>query len=85
MSFAAKLRRAPGRVATGAFILEQGLGKLQADDETAKHLHDAATSAGYDSNGGPGERPRYHPGYYAAFVLDPDHNNIELVNHHREP
>ncbi|HEY7048115.1 MAG TPA: hypothetical protein VH373_12925 [Jatrophihabitantaceae bacterium] len=45
MSFAAKLRRAPGRVATGAFILEQGLGKLQADDETAKHLHDAATSA----------------------------------------
>jgi len=45
MSFAAKLRRAPGRIATGAFIFEQGLGKLQADDETAKHLHSAATGA----------------------------------------
>jgi len=31
-------------------------------------------------NGAPGERP-YHPGYYAAFVLDPDGNNIEAVYH----
>ena len=31
----------------------------------------------------PGERPRYHPGYYAAYVLDPDGNNIEAVNHNR--
>ena len=31
----------------------------------------------------PGERPRYHRGYYAAYVLDPDGNNIEVVNHHR--
>jgi len=45
MSFAAKLRRAPGRITTGAFILEQGIGKLQADDETVKHLHDAAAGA----------------------------------------
>jgi hypothetical protein len=29
------------------------------------------------------ERPRYRPGYYAAFVFDPDGNNIEVVNHHR--
>jgi len=28
----------------------------------------------------PGERP-YHPGYYGAFVLDPDGNNIEVVYH----
>jgi hypothetical protein len=27
-------------------------------------------------------RPRYHAGYYAAYVLDPDGNNIEVVNHH---
>ena len=27
--------------------------------------------------------PGYHPGYYAAFVLDPDGNNIEVVNHNR--
>jgi hypothetical protein len=40
-------------------------------------------SAGYTSNGPPGERPRYHRGYYAAYVFDPDGNNIEVVNHHR--
>ena len=37
----------------------------------------------YRSHGPPGERPRYHRGYYAAYVLDPDGNNIEVVNHHR--
>ncbi len=40
-------------------------------------------TAGYDSNGEPGERPDYPHGYYAAYVLDPDGNNIELVNHNR--
>jgi catechol 2,3-dioxygenase-like lactoylglutathione lyase family enzyme len=39
--------------------------------------------AGYRDHGGPGERPEYHPGYYGAFVLDPDGNNIEVVNHRR--
>jgi hypothetical protein len=39
-------------------------------------------AAGYRSNGEPGERPRYHSGYCAAYVLDPDGNNIEVVNHH---
>ena len=46
---------------------------------------DAFYSAGLEGggvdNGGPGERPNYHPGYYAAFVLDPDGNNIEAVFH----
>ena len=37
-------------------------------------------AAGGRDNGPPGERP-YHPGYYAAFVLDPDGNNIEAVYH----
>jgi catechol 2,3-dioxygenase-like lactoylglutathione lyase family enzyme len=46
-------------------------------------FHRAATSAGYRDNGGPGERPVYHEGYYAAFVLDPDGNNVELVDHGR--
>ena len=32
-------------------------------------------------NGAPGPRPRYHPGYYAAFVLDPDGHNVEAVFH----
>ena len=53
------------------------------DDRDVQQFHDAAVAAGYESNGEPGERPRYHPGYYAAYVLDPDGNNIEVVNHHR--
>lgn len=40
----------------------------------------AALTSGGKDNGAPGERP-YHPGYYAAFVLDPDGNNIEAVYH----
>jgi len=42
-----------------------------------------AIAAGYTDNGAPGERPQYHPGYYGAFVLDPDGNNVELVEHNR--
>src|SRR3954468_12243077 len=54
------------------------------DDDASVHaFHEAATRAGYRDNGAPGERPEYHPGYYAAFVLDPDGNNVEVVNHHR--
>ncbi len=53
------------------------------DDSDVQRFHEAGTTAGYRSNGEPGERARYHAGYYAAFVLDPDGNNIELVNHHR--
>lgn len=45
-----------------------------------KAFHQAALKAGGRDNGAPGER-RYHPGYYAAFVLDPDGNNIEAVFH----
>jgi catechol 2,3-dioxygenase-like lactoylglutathione lyase family enzyme len=44
-------------------------------------FHRTAIGAGYRDNGGPGERPQYHPGYYGAFVLDPDGNNIEAVFH----
>jgi catechol 2,3-dioxygenase-like lactoylglutathione lyase family enzyme len=54
------------------------------DDADIQRFHQAATDAGYRDNGPPDERPRYHPGYYAAYVLDPDGNNIEVVNHHRE-
>ena len=46
-------------------------------------FHRALVAAGYPDNGAPGERPVYHQGYYGAFVLDPDGNNIELVNHNR--
>jgi len=54
---------------------------FQAHDvETVKAFHAAALANGGRDNGGPGERP-YHPGYYAAFALDPDGNNIEAVFH----
>ena len=75
-----------------------GLLSIVRDDPPTKHVHiafPAATdavvdafhgtlvAAGYTDNGAPGERPQYHPGYYGAFVLDPDGHNIEAVNHHR--
>ena len=52
------------------------------DDATVDTFHRELTSAGYEDNGLPGER-HYHPGYYGAFVLDPDGNNVEVVNHNR--
>lgn len=44
-------------------------------------FYKAALANGGKDNGAPGERAHYHPGYYAAFVLDPDGNNIEAVYH----
>lgn len=44
-------------------------------------FHAAALAAGGRDNGAPGPRPHYHPGYYAAFVFDPDGYNIEAVCH----
>jgi catechol 2,3-dioxygenase-like lactoylglutathione lyase family enzyme len=43
-------------------------------------FHRAGLAAGGKDNGAPGER-NYHPGYYAAFLTDPDGNNIEAVHH----
>ena len=48
--------------------------------EAVEKFHAAALTAGGRDNGKPGERP-YHPDYYAAFVIDPDGNNIEAVFH----
>jgi catechol 2,3-dioxygenase-like lactoylglutathione lyase family enzyme len=53
------------------------------EDAAVRAFHGAALSAGYADHGSPGERAIYHPGYYAAFVLDPDGHNIEVVNHNR--
>ncbi len=50
------------------------------DQETVQRFHAAGLAAGGRDNGGPSERP-YHPGYYAAFLWDPDGNNIEAVFH----
>lgn len=55
---------------------------FQAKDRaTVERFHAAGLKAGGKDNGGPGEREKYHPGYYAAFLIDPDGNNIEAVYH----
>ncbi|WJS84698.1 VOC family protein [Paracoccus sp. TOH] len=51
------------------------------DRATVDAFHAAALAAGGRDNGAPGLRPEYHPGYYGAFILDPDGNNIEAVHH----
>jgi len=50
------------------------------DQDVVRRFHEAAIKAGGRDNGAPGPRD-YHPGYYAAFVIDPDGNNIEAVYH----
>ena len=51
------------------------------DHATVDAFHRAALDAGGRDHGAPGPRPQYHQGYYGAFVLDPDGNNIEAVCH----
>lgn len=51
-----------------------------ADKDAVARFHSAALAAGGTDNGAPGPR-EYHPGYYAAYALDPDGNNIEAVFH----
>ena len=54
---------------------------FQAKDRaTVDRFHNAAIAAGGKDHGKPGLRD-YHPGYYAAFVIDPDGNNVEAVYH----
>lgn len=58
---------------------------FQADDrnQVDAFYHAALAHHGTD-NGPPGLRPMYHPDYYAAFLIDPDGNNIEAVCHKAE-
>lgn len=51
-----------------------------ADRDAVARFHAAGLAAGGRDHGKPGERD-YHPGYYAAFLIDPDGNNIEAVYH----
>ena len=49
--------------------------------EQVDAFYQAGLAAGGQDNGAPGIRPQYHQPYYAAFVLDPDGNNVEAVCH----
>ena len=68
----------PGRdrVTTGAHIAFDA-----SDADSVMRWHDAALRYGGRDNGPPGVRPEYSGSYYAAFVLDPDGNNVEAVFH----
>jgi catechol 2,3-dioxygenase-like lactoylglutathione lyase family enzyme len=54
---------------------------FRADRARVDAFHAAALAAGGTDNGAPGLRADYHPHYYAAYVIDPDGNNIEVVCH----
>ena len=59
---------------------------ISADSkETVAAFHAAGLAAGGTDNGAPGPRTEYHPGYWGAFVLDPEGNNLEACLHHHEP
>jgi catechol 2,3-dioxygenase-like lactoylglutathione lyase family enzyme len=66
--------------ADGPVTRDLHLALQAADEETVRRFHEAALAAGGRDNGAPGER-EYHPGYYAAYALDPDGNNVEAVYH----
>ncbi|HUJ76081.1 MAG TPA: VOC family protein [bacterium] len=68
-------------IAPGATHGNSHLAFTAPDRKTVDAFHRAAVAAGGKDNGGPGLRPHYHASYYAAFVLDPDGNNIEAVCH----
>jgi len=57
------------------------VGFTVADADAVRAFYEAALAAGGVDNGAPGLRPEYGTGYYAAYVLDPDGNNIEAKCH----
>lgn len=71
---------ADGEAAQGRLTGPSHLAFQAADRAMVDAFHKVALAHGGRDNGAPGERP-YHPGYYAAFALDPDGNNIEAVYH----
>jgi len=71
---------ADGRHAEGERTGRVHLAFQAPNREAVDEFHRVGLASGGRSNGEPGLR-RYHPGYYAAFLLDPDRNNVEAVYH----
>ncbi len=71
---------ASSRAAQGELTGRVHLAFQAGDAAMVDRVHAVALAHGGRDNGAPGPRP-YHPGYYAAFMLDPDGNNIEIVFH----
>jgi catechol 2,3-dioxygenase-like lactoylglutathione lyase family enzyme len=89
-----QIRKRPGRTKihsdAASFMILEGvptenvhIAFAAPDQATVNAFHQTGISAGYTSLGQPGERPHYHPGYYSAYLADPDLNNIETVYHNR--
>ncbi len=71
---------AASRAAQGQLTGRTHIAFQARHQKTVEDFYKVALENGGRDNGKPGERP-YHPGYFAAFVLDPDGNNIEAVYH----
>ena len=71
---------ADSRAAQGKLTGRVHLAFQAADKAQVEAFYKAGLEAGGSDNGKPGDRP-YHPGYFAAFLIDPDGNNIEAVFH----
>jgi catechol 2,3-dioxygenase-like lactoylglutathione lyase family enzyme len=70
-----------GAQQTGEGFRESHLAFRAADRATVQAFFDAAVANGAEVLHAPREWPEYHPGYYGAFVRDPDGNNVEAVCH----
>lgn len=71
---------ADGPEAQGQLTGRHHLAFQAKDRATVEKFYRAGLAHGGTDNGAPGMRP-YHPDYYAAFLIDPDGNNIEAVFH----
>src|SRR5262245_38684380 len=69
----------PSKVVTPTHVAFRAASRAIVDG-----FYEKALAAGGTSNGAPGLRPVYEPNYYAAFVLDPDGYNVEVVCHEAE-
>ena len=72
-----------GRQQTGDGFRETHIAFQAPDRAAVQAFHEAALALGLESLHGPQLWPDYAPAYYAAFVRDPDGNNIEAVTHSR--
>jgi catechol 2,3-dioxygenase-like lactoylglutathione lyase family enzyme len=71
---------ADSKAAAGKLTGRHHIAFQAKDREMVERFYEKGLAAGGTDNGAPGERP-YHPGYYGAFLIDPDGNNIEAVFH----
>ncbi len=70
-----------GRQQNGTGFRESHLAFRAPDREAVHAFRNAAVDAGAEVLHEPRVWPEYHPGYYGAFVRDPDGNNVEAVHH----